>query len=128
MITKKLKHSRQREALIEILKGTKTHPTADWLYLELRKEFPNVSLATVYRNLKLLSDEGDIIRIDVGSGTEHYDADNSNHYHFVCGKCGSIIDLAIPLIKEVDKAVEEACGGRVDKHSLIFWGMCKKCN
>lgn len=128
MITKKLKHSKQREALIKLLANTKTHPTADWLYAELKKEFPSVSLATVYRNLKLLSDSGIIIKIDVGDATEHYDATCDNHYHFVCSKCGNIIDLEMPLLKDVDELAEKTCRGKVNKHSLIFYGMCKNCN
>ena len=60
------KHSKQRDALINVLRSTKMHPTADWLYAELRKEFPNISLGTVYRNLKMLSDDGSILKLDIG--------------------------------------------------------------
>ena len=126
MITGKLKHSRQRDAIMEILKTTTSHPSAEWVYNEVKKDFPNISLATVYRNLNLLLSYGNIIRLDVGTGTEHYDAQTENHYHFVCGECGSIIDLDIPRLTEIDKTVEDN-GFSVDNHSLLFYGICQKC-
>ena len=127
MITGKLKHSRQRDAIMSILKNTNAHPSAEWVYNEVKKDFPNISLATVYRNLNLLLSTGELIRLDVGTGTEHYDADIENHYHFVCGECGSIIDLDSPQLTEIDRTVEKDTGFEVDNHSLLFYGMCQNC-
>jgi Fur family peroxide stress response transcriptional regulator len=127
MYTKTLKYSRQREALLDILKNTKQHTSAEWLYQEMKKDFPNVSLATVYRNLNLLLGTKQIIRIDIGSGTEHYDADCKEHYHFVCRRCASITDVYLPPFTELNKKAEELNGGVIDSHSLIFYGICKNC-
>lgn len=88
-----LKRSRQREMIKSFLMGRKDHPTADVIYSNLKQQDPNLSLGTVYRNLTLLSDMGEILRLRVGDGVDHFDADTSEHYHFVCTECGSVIDL-----------------------------------
>jgi len=127
MLPKTHKHSKQREALMRILKNTKSHPSAEWLHTELKKEFPNVSLATVYRNLNLLLLENQIIRLDVGSGTEHYDACCDTHYHLACKGCGAIIDITLPPFSELNRQTEELNNVLIEEHSLIFYGMCQKC-
>ena len=124
MITR---YSRQREALIQILKNTDSHPTADRIYDELRKEFPNVSLATVYRNLKQLAEQNMVLAIDVGTGSEHYDGDVSLHYHFACKECGRVYDIHTSPFRHLDEEVSKKTGFDVDTHSLIFFGKCKEC-
>ena len=88
-----LKYSRQREAIKCFLMTRKDHPTADVVYHSLRADFPNISLGTVYRNLTLLADLGEIARLRLGDGVDHFDADTSRHYHFICSECGSVLDL-----------------------------------
>ena len=78
-----LKYSRQREAIKEFMMTRKDHPTADMVYMNVRKEFPNISLGTVYRNLTLLSDMGELLRLRVGDGVDHFDATTTPHYHFI---------------------------------------------
>lgn len=123
-----LKYSRQRNAILDLLKNTTTHPTANWVYMEIKEQFPKVSLATVYRNLNLLADLGTIIRLDVGNGTEHYDFNTCNHYHFVCTSCHKIIDVMdmIPF-DGIDNNVEQMLGVKVKTHSLTFHGECEDC-
>ena len=87
-----MRYSRQREALIELLRSTKTHPDAEWLYEGLRKENPHISLGTVYRNLRQLTDAGEILELNYGS-ISHYDGDISPHYHMQCDNCKSIVDI-----------------------------------
>ena len=82
-----MKYSRQREAIKNFLMTRKDHPTADMVYSNIRQEFPNISLGTVYRNLTLLSDIGEIQRLHFSDGVDHFDADISPHYHFVCQNC-----------------------------------------
>lgn len=127
MLAKAMKYSKQREALLELLHQTKTHPTADWIYHELRKTFPSISLATVYRNLKQLAQSGDIIRLETGLGSEHYDACTENHYHFICSHCGRISDLKLEPFSSMNKLAEESSGCRIEKHSLVFYGVCAEC-
>ncbi len=122
-----MKYSKQREALLRLLKSTRSHPSADWLYTELRKEFPNISLGTVYRNLALLSDNGDILKITTGSNKEHFDGFTDKHYHFVCRQCDSIYDISLTNMEKLDEEVESALGAKVENHSMVFYGICSSC-
>ena len=121
------KYSRQREALLKLLQNVKTHPDAGGLYARLKQDFPNISLATVYRNLNLLCETGEIVKLDVGTGIEHYDAATENHYHFVCKNCGAILDLDLPELAGLDHGIELQYGVRVNRHSLILYGFCQQC-
>lgn len=96
-----LKYSRQREVIMDFLKTRKDHPTADIVYTNVRQQYPNISLGTVYRNLTLLADIGEIQRLRVGDGVDHFDADISPHYHFVCTECGSVVDLVMDNIVNI---------------------------
>ena len=98
------KFSKQREAIKEFLMTRKDHPTADVIYRNVRSQNPNISLGTVYRNLTLLAGEGEINRLNVGDGIDHFDADTSPHYHFVCMECGSVIDLEMDSIESITSA------------------------
>ena len=98
-----LKYSRQREAIKDFLMTRNDHPTADVVYSNVRTEFPNISLGTVYRNLTLLADLGEIARLRVGDGVDHFDADTSPHYHFVCSDCGSVIDSEMDSIDSINQ-------------------------
>ena len=89
---KALKFSRQRESIRECLKNRTDHPTADAVYVTISKDYPKISLGTVYRNLNLLADMGEIQRFSSGDGSEHFDYNTDPHYHFVCRTCGAIID------------------------------------
>lgn len=124
---KQLKYSRQREALINLLRSVTNHPSAEWLYAQLKKDFPNISLATVYRNLALLSETGDIMKIDVGSGCEHYDGNTQNHYHFYCNSCGNIYDVEMTYVSDIDRSAEKILNADIENHNLVFNGTCAKC-
>ena len=90
---KAIKHSKQRDSIKTCLMGRRDHPTADAVYMSIREEFPNISLGTVYRNLNLLVDLGEIQKLTCGNGPDRFDADTSPHYHFVCRQCGAVSDL-----------------------------------
>lgn len=102
-----LKYSRQREVIKTFLCTRKDHPTADVVYMNVRQQYPNISLGTVYRNLTLLSEMGEIMRLRVGDGVDHFDADTSPHNHFVCSECGSVIDLKMENIDYIKEAAEK---------------------
>ncbi|WP_276979597.1 Fur family transcriptional regulator [Johnsonella ignava] len=123
----KLKYSRQREAIIECLKNRHDHPTADALFQALRLNNPRISLGTVYRNLGLLTELGKINRISCGDGIERYDYITDKHDHFVCRKCGKIIDLDPKLTGDIKHHAVHTDIGRVDSHALIFYGQCRDC-
>ena len=99
---KTLKYSRQRESIKACLMSRHDHPTADAVYASIREEFPNVSLGTVYRNLNLLVDLGEVRRVTIGDGKDHFDADTGTHYHFVCHRCGSITDLPLEPFADLE--------------------------
>ena len=123
-----LKHSRQRDSIMEFLSQRKDHPTADTVYMNVRKTFPNISLGTVYRNLTLLADIGEISRIRVGDGVDHFDADTSPHYHFICKECGSVIDLDMEDMTEINQAANQNFDGTIEGHITYFYGNCGNCS
>lgn len=122
-----MKYSKQREALLTLLKSTHSHPSADWLYAELKKEFPNISLGTVYRNLALLTKNGTVVKITTSSQKEHFDGFTHKHYHFVCKFCERIYDVELNNADTLDRAVENELNAEVDSHSLVFYGVCSNC-
>ena len=121
-----LKHSKQRDSIKEFLMGRKDHPTAAVVYDNVRRSFPNISLGTVYRNLTLLADIGEISRIHVGDGVDHFDADTSPHYHFICRECGCVRDLDMAGI-DLDEMASRNFDGQIECHTVYFHGRCKDC-
>ena len=87
----------QRQVILEAVKNTKGHPTADAIYEKVRKILPRVSMGTVYRNLNSLAKSGDIRQLDIADGTSRFDGNTDNHYHFRCEECGHIFDLDEPV-------------------------------
>lgn len=122
-----LKRSRQRDAIVAFLQTRKDHPTADTVYHEIQNEIPNISLGTVYRNLSLLSERGEILRLACDGKVDRFDADTTPHYHFICKDCGCVKDINIPYEKEIDITANEVFDGRILAHSLLFEGYCKAC-
>lgn len=125
---KTLKYSRQRESIKASLMERRDHPTADALYTSIREEFPNISLGTVYRNLNLLVDLGEIQRLSCGDGTDHFDYDTSPHYHYVCKKCGSIVDLPMAASTRLEEEATRYVDGTVEEHTVFFYGVCGNCS
>lgn len=105
----------------------KDHPTADIVYMNVRKQNPNISLGTVYRNLTLLADIGEIARLRVGDGVDHFDADLSSHYHFVCSKCGAVMDLEMENIEGITELAGAKFDGHIAGHVTYFYGTCGGC-
>ena len=123
----KVKYSRQREAIVECLKNRHDHPTADATFQTLRITNPKISLGTVYRNLGLLTELGRINRISCGGGIERYDYVTTKHDHFVCKKCGKILDLEANSVGNLNHHAISPDIGRIESHTLIFYGYCKDC-
>ncbi len=121
------KKTKQKEAILEVLRGTCSHPSADWIYNEVRKEIPNISLGTVYRNLRLLCRSGEVLELDLCGTLSRFDARMDNHYHFRCEKCGQVFDVDEPVNEEVDGRVARKTGFRVMYHRLEFRGFCLDC-
>ncbi len=118
-------YSRQREAILNVLRSTNTHPTADWIYGETRKIIPNISLGTVYRNLAELKKSGEILSIDVGDGKEHFDGDISPHLHLSCKECSSITD--VPLAFDPFDSMIKDFSFNAKTPVYLVYGYCKSC-
>lgn len=121
------RHSRQRDEIIRVLCSTKSHPTAEWVYEEVKKTIPNISLATVYRNLAKLAEEKRIIKLGLGTNMEHFDGNPEPHYHIVCCDCGRVHDIESPPLDELNKWAAERFMGTVYNHSAVFFGKCNEC-
>jgi len=100
-----VRSTRQRDVILEDLRSVKTHPTADEVYEMSRKRVPDISLATVYRNLERMSELGVITRLDLSAGKRRYDGDVSRHYHFRCPVCGRVFDLSLGESHTVEGAL-----------------------
>ena len=122
-----LKYSRQREAIKDYLSSVTTHPTADNVYMHIKEEFPNISLGTVYRNLSLLSDLGEIQKITVSGGPDRFDGNPAPHYHFSCRECGCVMDLDMPSQEQLNQIAAEQFDGTIENHSILFSGLCPDC-
>ena len=121
------RYSRQRELIYEALMHTDQHPTAEMVYQWLKPTNPNLSLGTVYRNLNLLSDMGEIIKISTPDGADRFDGRTVPHYHFFCTECGCMEDMNLACMKQIDQLANEAFDGIVESHSITFYGKCSRC-
>ena len=122
-----LKYSRQREAIKEFLDMRTDHPTADTVYENIREQYPNISLGTVYRNLALLVSLGEIIKISSAQGPDRFDANTIPHHHFVCRNCHCVIDLDLPDPVNLEKNAAEHFNGVIEGHTISFFGLCEHC-
>ena len=118
--------SKQKQAVLRVLNDTNVHPTAKWIYEEVRKEIPDISLGTVYRNLKLLKREGRILELDFTT-FGRFNGNIHSHYHFRCERCGGIFDVDEPVDRVMDDRVAQKMGFKVTHHRLEFRGLCKDC-
>ena len=124
----KAKQFRKRSAILECLRGTHTHPSAEMLHQMLQQEHPDISLATVYRNLALFKSQGIIQSLGTVGGIERFDANTMPHVHFICTRCCSVTDLPqITVPQQLQSTVESTTGGRVAECQLSFSGICQSC-
>ena len=122
-----IKKTIQKEAILRVLRGTTSHPTAEWVYGEVRKEISNISLGTVYRNLRQLSERGEILELAFNGDPSRFDSRTDAHCHFVCEKCGQVFDVDEPVHSELNESVADRTGFQVLNYRLEFSGLCKKC-
>ncbi len=118
------RHSVSRDAVYQTLASTKSHPDAEWIYEQARKIVPSLGIATVYRNLKSMSDDGKIVAIETNKGSVHYDACVTEHAHFICEKCDRILDIDFP---EVPFLEAEKAGYKVKRGKVVLYGLCPNC-
>lgn len=125
---RKRNYSRKREAILKVVRSTTCHPTAEWVYRTLKPEYPDLSLGTVYRNLTQFKADGVIASVSVVNGQERYDGNVKPHTHFVCSRCGAVLDIPGNFISEsAVKSAAEKMGLEVVSSDVLLHGLCGKC-
>lgn len=117
--------SAQRQAVYEAVCAVKSHPTAEWVFETVRTRMPHISLGTVYRNLSDLKKEGLLCGFTDAAGVEHFDATVTDHPHFICECCGSVIDL--PEERGMAPIAELPEGAALSRRVLLYYGTCARC-
>ncbi len=124
--SKGVRFTPQRQAILEFLLNTDTHPTAEEIYQHVKAKFPGVSLGTIYNTLNMLKEHGHILELSYGDMSSRFDGNSQNHYHVVCSHCGKVVDLHRPLI-DLGEEVARLSGFEVNGHRLEFYGVCPDC-
>ncbi|MGN1125424.1 MAG: Fur family transcriptional regulator [Candidatus Gastranaerophilaceae bacterium] len=122
-----MSYSVQKEIVLKTLKENVVHPTAEYLCTKIKEEFPNVGTATVYRNLKKMSENGLIKRIDGLEPATHYDHNTHEHFHFMCDKCKRIYDVPSSIAPNIPQKATEATGFVITDYDVILHGICEHC-
>lgn len=127
-MTPPAKHFKKRDAILKCLHMSKSHPSAEELFTQLKPQIPDLSIGTVYRNLTLFKQQGLVVTVATVKGVERFDANTAPHVHFICNQCDAVIDLdALTVPQELKAAAESCCGAQVTDCQLSFTGICKDC-
>ena len=122
------KHSRKRDAILSCVRGTTCHPTAEWVYTQLKPEIPDLSLGTVYRNLAMFKQDGEIVSVGTVAGLERFDGNTKPHAHFVCTACNGVYDVPqAELPEQFVRSAEQETGGEITAYQLSYYGICPNC-
>lgn len=117
----------QRHAILEYLINSMAHPTADEIYKALEGKFPNMSVATIYNNLRVFKDVGLVKELTYGDSSSRFDFTTHDHYHAICESCGKIVDFQYPGLDEVEQFASHVTGFKVSHHRLEVYGLCPDC-
>lgn len=117
----------QRHAILNYLVTSEAHPTADEIYKSLASNFPNMSVATVYNNLRVFLSVGLIKELTYGDASSRFDFITHDHYHIICDSCGDIVDFQYPGLEEVEQLAAHITGFKVNSHRLEVYGTCPTC-
>ena len=120
--------TRQRQIILEELRKVDTHPSADEVYETVRKRLPRISLGTVYRNLEILSELGEIQKLELGGDLKRFDRKPNKHYHIRCMNCGRVDDAPIAPLNQVEDELYGATVYTIIGHRLEFEGLCPQCS
>ena len=123
---KQTRDTKQRRLVLEAVRSRCDHPSADEIYIDVREKDGKISRGTVYRNLNVLSQSGEIRHIKVPAA-DRYDVRLDNHYHMFCVGCGTVIDAPLCYNEDFDKEVERDTGFKIERHRTVFEGLCPKC-
>ena len=120
-----LKVTPQRQAILKLLEGNRTHPSAEQIYHEILKKYPGVSFATVYNTLSKLAAAGEIQELDIDPDKKRFDPYPSPHYHFYCKTCGKVYDVDYDV--SLAPNIKNIAGHQIEAVQLNFKGLCKEC-
>jgi Fur family peroxide stress response transcriptional regulator len=123
----KTRKSAQRERIWQIVAEDGGHPTAQKVYDRLRLESPRASLGNVYRNLRILAEEGRLAGNKFRDGSFHYDAVTEHHNHFICQHCHGVFDLELADDKRINELARRSSRHRIDSYTIQFFGICEAC-
>ncbi len=123
-----MRKSHQRETILETIRGMHTHPTADEVYIEVKKKIPQISLGTVYRNLELLASMGEIKRLEVAGKKMRFDGGTRPHPHIICIRCGKIEDYPLSHFPEVREGFDPDTGYTIVECAINILGICPQCS
>lgn len=124
----KKNYSRKREAILNAIRSTTSHPTAEWVYQKLKPLYPDLSLGTVYRNISQFKKDGTIMSVGTVNGQERYDGNTKPHTHFVCLNCGAVLDIPGEFMKDgINEEVSKKFNIQVDDYEIMFRGICSDC-
>jgi len=121
------RHTRQRELILQLVRSTMDHPTAEWVYRQARRRLPHLSLGTVYRNLRRLAEEGFIREMHSGGHPARFDCNTGRHYHIRCLGCARVNDLPISVDPRLEEEAGRAMNYRVLGHQVEVQGLCPLC-
>ena len=123
------RNSKQRTLVLDVLKASHEHPNAEEVYLAVKQQLPDISLGTVYRNLNLLEETGQIIRIQTGIGGDRFDAVTRMHPHLICTECGGVSDLDCQIDKETEllRQALQTSGAQIQDVQIRAWCICGRC-
>ncbi len=117
----------QRHAILSYLLESLEHPTADEIFKSLESNFPNMSVATVYNNLRVFREVGLVTELTYGDASSRFDANMTDHYHAICNQCGKIVDFQYPVLSDVEQVAQLKTGFAVESHRMEIYGTCEEC-
>lgn len=123
---KQQRNTKQRQLVLDVVKSHHDHPSADQLYLQLRSLDDKISRGTVYRNLNLLVENGEILHVKV-PGVDRFEGRLDFHYHLICTECNKVVDISLPYLTEIDQSAAKESGFEIYRHRTIFEGLCPEC-
>ncbi|EQF26554.1 ferric uptake regulator family protein [Clostridioides difficile CD160] len=122
-----MKFSKQRELILNEILNNPVHPTADYLYENLKKDNPNLSLGTVYRNLAQLTEHGFIRKVSIPGNPDRFDGRMDNHYHIICEVCGEVYDLESEVLNNLKESIADETDIKITSYNISFKGICNNC-
>lgn len=117
----------QKKLILDSVTNLQNHPTAEEVYECVHVDYPSISKATVYRNLKQLSEQGTLKRIESADLADHYDHQCHDHYHIQCTQCNRVYDVEMEYLDELNSMIKNTNGFKISRHDIIFKGICPEC-